>query len=317
MSKEIRIGLLVTIAVVVFFGGFQYLRGRGLFSSEKVFYTHFESVQGLQSASLVTIRGMMIGRVRAIELDEQGGIRVAMTVKDKYPIPRGTVATLYSVDLMGAKGIRLELGQSREVLENGAILPSAVEPGKIDGLTEELKPILRNIQRITLHLDTLLTGVNTIFSEDTRLRLAHAIASLDATMQNFSTVSGTLKGKSAALARTIDNAEQTTAMLAGNRANIDTTLSNLNRLSVRLKEAPIEQTVQQLQDVAGNINGLLRRIEAGDGSLGQLVNDKALYQNLSQSAAEFSRLAEDLRKHPGRYINVNVFGRRRVRTVEP
>ncbi len=317
MSKEIRIGILVTAAVVVFFAGFQYLRGKGIFSTEKVFYTHFESVQGLQSSSLVTVRGMMVGRVRAIELADDGGIRVAMAVKDKYPLPRGTVATLYSVDLMGAKGIRLELGQSRETLDDGAILPAAVEPGKLDALTEELKPILRNVQRITLHLDTLLTGVNTVFSTETRLRLAHAVASLDATMQNFSTVSGTLKGKSDALARTIDNAEKTTAMLAGNRANIDSMLTNLNRLSTRLREAPIEQTVQQLQDVAGNINGLLRRIENGDGSLGQLVNDKALYQNLSQSAAEFSRLAEDLRKHPGRYINVNVFGRRRVQPVEP
>lgn len=316
MSKEIRIGLLVTVAVVVFFAGFQYLRGKGIFSTEQVFYTHFESVQGLQSSSLITIRGMMVGRVRAIELADDGGIRVAMAVKDKYPLPRGTVATLYSVDLMGAKGIRLELGQSTETLQSGAILPAAVEPGKMDALTEELKPILRNVQRITLHLDTLLTGVNTVFSEDTRLRLAHAVASLDATMQNFSAVSGTLKSKSAALGRTIDNAEQTTAMLAANRSNIDSTLTNLNHLSSRLKDAPVAQTVQQLQDVAGNINSLLRQIENGDGSLGKLVQDKALYDNLSQSAAEFSRLAEDLRKHPGRYINVNIFGRR-AQTVLP
>lgn len=316
MSKEIRIGLLVTVALVVFFVGFQYLRGKGFLAGEKIYYTRFESVQGLQPSSLVAIRGLTVGRVRGISLEEDGSIRVGMSVKDGYPVTRGTVATLYSVDLMGAKGIRLDLGESREPLESGAELPSANEPGKIDGLSEELKPILRNVQQITLRLDTLLAGVNTVFGQDTRLRINHAVASLDATMVQFESVSRTLQSKSGALGRTIDNAEQTTAMLAGNRARIDTTLSNLSRMSGQLRDAPIGATVAELQSTAVNLNRLLRRIDAGEGSLGKLATDTALYNNLSQTSAEFARLAEDLRKHPSRYINVNIFGRR-AQTVAP
>ena len=105
-------------------------------------------------------------------------------------------------------------------------------------------------------------------------------------------------------------------MLANNRANIDATLTNLNAASVKLRNAPVEETVRELQETATNIKSLVRKMESGDGSLGRLVNDKALYENLNQSAKEFSNLAEDLRKHPSRYVNVNIFGRR-VQTVQP
>jgi phospholipid/cholesterol/gamma-HCH transport system substrate-binding protein len=316
MTKEVRIGLLVSITVLVFFVGFYYLRGASVFSSTNTYYAHFDGVQGLQPSSVVTIRGMMVGRVKKIELDGEDGVRVALTVKNQYTLPKGTVAQLYSADLMGAKAIRLELGQSRQPLEDGAILPATREPGKLDALSEELRPILQNVQHITLRLDTLLAGVNSVFDAGTRRQLDHAVASLDATLQNFASVSQNLQSKNAALGRTIDNAEKTSAMLAGNRANIDATLNNLSQFSNRLKAAPIEETVQNLQAVAGNVNGLLQKMDSGNGSLGLLINDPKLYNSLSQTAQEFSQLAEDLRKHPGRYINVNIFGRR-AQTVAP
>ncbi len=315
MSKEIRTGLLVVVSVLVFFTGFYYLKGAGLFSSQTTLYTHYPSVQGLQPSALVTIKGIRVGRVTDIRLDATGGVEVELNVENTYPVPRGTVAQLYAADLIGSKSIRLDLGTAKEPLEDGAILPGSIETGKIDAVTEELKPLLQNVRQVALQLDTALMSVNRILDDRTRRQLQNAVASLELTTQNFAAVSGTLRSKGAALGRTIDNAEKTTQMLADNRGNIDATLSNLKDASAKLKDAPVAETIEELQATAAKINSLLRRIDSGEGSLGKLVNDKVLYENLSNSAAEFSRLAEDLRKHPGRYINVNIFGRR-ARTVQ-
>ena len=316
MSKEIRTGLLVVVSVLIFFAGFYFLKGTGLFSNKTKLITHYEQVQGLQPSAMVTIKGIVVGRVTNIRLDNAGGgVEVELSVDNKYAIPRGTIAQLYAADLVGIKAIRLDLGTSKDALEDGAILPGSVEPGKIDAVTDELKPLLQNVRQVALHLDSALISVNDILDARTRTQLHNAVASLETTTQNFAAVSNTLKSKNAALGRTIDNAEKTTQMLADNRGNIDATLTNLKEASVKFKDAPIDETVRELQQTAGKINNLLRQIESGEGSLGKLVNDKVLYDNLSNSAAEFSRLAEDLRKHPGRYINVNIFGRR-ARTVQ-
>lgn len=315
MSKEIRTGLLVVVSVLIFFTGFYFLKGTSLFSSKTKLITHYEQVQGLQPSAMVTIKGIVVGRVTNIRLDNTGGVEVELSVDNKYAVPRGTIAQLYAADLVGIKAIQLDLGTSREALEDGAILPGSIEPGKIDAVADELKPLLQNVRQVALHLDSALISVNDILDERTRVQLHNAVASLESTTQNFAAVSGTLKSKNAALGRTIDNAEKTSQMLADNRSNIDATLTNLKEASAAFKEAPVAETVRELQQTAGKINSLLRQIESGEGSLGKLVNDKVLYENLSTSAAEFSRLAEDLRKHPGRYINVNIFGRR-VRTVQ-
>ncbi len=315
MSKEIRTGLLVVVSVLVFFIGFYFLKGAGLFSNQTRLITHYEQVQGLQPSAFVTIKGIRVGRVTNIQLNGEGGVQVELSIDNKYPVPRGTVAQMYSQDLVGIKAIRLDLGTAKETLKDGAILPGSIEPGKIDAVTEELKPLLQNVRQVALHLDSALISVNGILDDRMRMQLHNAVASLETTTQNFAAVSGNLKSKNAALGRTIDNAEKTTQMLADNRGNIDATLTNLKEASAKFKDAPIDETVRELQQTAGRINNLLRQIESGEGSLGKMVNDKALYDNLSNSAAEFSRLAEDLRKHPGRYINVNIFGRR-ARTVQ-
>lgn len=309
MSKEIRIGLLVVVAVLVFFAGFYYLKGSNLFSRNHKYYGYYENVQGLQPSAPVTIKGLQVGRVQNIELKGER-VQVTLEIAKRYALTKGTVAQLYASDLLGTKGIRLDPGATGEPLEEEAVLVTAVEGGMLESLSTEINPVLKNAQLIEMHLDSLLVGINNAFNPATQQRIANTIGALESSMKNFQSVSGALQSRSAALTRTIDNADHLTATLAANRENINATMANLNSVSAQLKSAPIEQTARELQETSAKINSLMQKIERGEGTLGQLANDKALYQNLNNTAAEFSRLAADLKAHPSRYVNVTLFGRR-------
>jgi phospholipid/cholesterol/gamma-HCH transport system substrate-binding protein len=309
MSKELRIGLLVTISVLVFFAGFYYLKGSNLFSSNNTYYGYYENVQGLQASAPITIKGLQVGRVKGLTLN---GNRVAVEfeVGSKYALPKGTVAQLYAADLLGTKAVKLDLGTSPEVVADNSVLPTNAESGMLDALSAEVNPLLKNAQLVALHLDSVLVSVNSVFNETTRQRLMSSVASLDATMKNFASISSALQGKNGALARTIDNAESFSNTLASNRENLNATMANMRTLSNQLKDAPIEQTARELQGTSAKLNSLMQKIEQGEGSLGMLANDKALYNNLNSTATEFSKLAADLKAHPSRYVNITIFGRR-------
>ncbi len=309
MSKELRIGLLVTISVLVFFAGFYYLKGSSLFSRNHTYYGYYDNVQGLQPSAPVTIKGLQVGRVKSIDLSGDR-VRIALEVGRKYALPKGTVAQLYSSDLLGTKAVRLDLGATGERLDDEAVLATAVEGGMLEGLSSEINPVLRNAQLIELHLDSLLVSVNSAFNAATQQRITNTVAALEGSMKNFQSISGALQSRSGALTRTIDNADRVAATLAANRQNIESTMANLNSVSAQLKAAPIEQTARDLQATSAKINALLRDINNGQGTLGLLAKDTALYKNLSSTAAEFSRLAADLKAHPRRYVNLTIFGRR-------
>lgn len=312
ISKELRIGLLVTISVLVFFAGFYFLKGSNLFSSDKIYYCFYDNVQGLQPSAAIQIRGLQVGKVEAIELNPNGkGVKVTLAIKKKYELPRGTVAQLFSGDLLGSKAIRLDLAaMGGGIVESGETLPSNIEGGMLDQISTEISPLLKSVQSVAFHTDSLLLSVNAILNENARQKLSTAVSELEGTMNHFQNVSATLDSRSAAIGRIIDNADRLAARLSANSGNIDSILNNANALTAQLKNAPIEQTVNDLQAASNQLQEVMGKINRGEGTMGAIVNDKELYQNLNTTVSELSKLAADLKAHPSRYINVTIFGRK-------
>lgn len=310
-SKEARIGLLVSISIIIFFAGFYFLKGSNLLSGEHEYFAYYDNVQGLQPSSSVLVKGMQVGRVTDIALDKNGKVKVTVSVKKSMKVPKASVAKLISADLLGTKAISLELSNSGDIAENEEVLPSALEGGIIDAVSAEITPLLQDLRHAVGTLDTLLLGVNNVLDEQARANLQASIANLDITMKNFQQLSGKLNGESAHLSSVIRNADNITANLAQNNARIENILKYTELTTEQLSKAKIEQTLTEFKSAAEDLNAIMGKINNNEGSLGLLINDKQLYNNLKTTVNTANSLMADIEAHPTRYINVTIFGRKK------
>ena len=310
LSKEVRIGILVTVSLLVFFAGFYFLKGANVFSGENEYYTFYDNVEGLQPSAAVQIKGMSVGRVSKIELNGSEKVKVTISVNKKVKLPQGTSARLAAADLLGIKVISLELGGGSGVVEDEATLPASIEGGILDNLSVEISPLIKDLRHAVNTLDTILISVSGVLNEQTQAKLASSIESLDITMKNFSEISTTINGESDQLASVIRNANSITANLASNNQAITDIINNAKATTDQLSNAPIEQTFKDLQSASNQLQGVIQKINSNQGSLGMLVNDKQLYENLTQSLKTLDLLIADVNAHPYRYINVTIFGRK-------
>lgn len=311
LSKEARIGLLVASAILIFFAGFYFLKGANIFSGEHEYYAYYDNVQGLHPSSAVQIKGLNVGRVSAIDLNGGGKVKVTLAVNKNTVIPVGTVAKLASTDLLGTKAINLELGTAKEVLEDEAVIPSAVEGGIVDALSAEITPLLQDLRHAVGTLDTVLVTVNNVLDVQARQDLRQSIGNLNTTMLHLSQLSQRLNAESGQLAAVMRNANSITSNLASNNEQITRIINNTASVSDQLSQAPVEQTLKDFQAAVSQLQGVVAKINSNEGSLGMLVNDKGLYNSLNTSLLTLNELMADIQAHPARYINVTIFGRRK------
>lgn len=310
-SKEARIGLLVASAILIFFAGFYFLKGANIFSGENEYYVYYDNVQGLQPSSPVQIKGMAVGRVSEITLNGSTKVKVTIAVDKKTTIPEGTIAKLTAVDLLGTKAISLEPGSSTNPAADESTLAGEIEGGIIDALSMEITPLLRDMRHAVGTLDSVLVSVNGVLDVQSSRNLKNAIANLDVTMSNFSQLSSRLNQESGQLQGVIRNANSITANLASNNERITRIIDNAATVTDQLSAAQIDKTMQEFQTAASNLTAVLNKVNSKEGSLGLLVNDPNMYNNLNASLTTLNSLMADVQAHPTRYINLTIFGRKK------
>lgn len=301
ISKEVRTGLLVTISLVILFAGFYFLKGVDIFSQDYTYYCNYANVDGLQASSSVEIRGLAVGHVTEIQLDEDRGVKVTIVVNKKIQLPQGTVATLVSDGLLGGKVIRLDLGAGKSLAEPRSTLATKDEGGPIDELTNQVSPLVKTLKHTVSSLDTVIAGVTAILGEDNRNGIRATIVSINKTADNLSVLSNTLNSEAGEITSIIHNANSFSGALAKNNDTISQILTNFRQTSDQLAHAPIQKTFNQLENASTQFGSIVNKINSGEGSLGQMVTNKDLYNNLNN-------LLSDLKSHPSRYINVTIFG---------
>lgn len=310
MSKEIKIGLLLLISILVFFAGFYFLKGSNIFNPENEYFAYYEDVEGLQLSSPIQVRGFAVGKVSKIELNGGGKVKVTLAIPRKTKVPVNSIAKLTSLDLLGTKGIELELGNSTVLAEEETVLASDVQGGLVDAISTEVNPLIRDVRQAVAIVDSILLTVNGILNEKARVEFQQSMTALNHTMRNFQSISDKLSARGDELAQTISNANRITGNLANNNEQIERILHNLDATTTSLKNAPIERTVNELRTAAEELKVVMQKINNGEGTIGKAVNDPQLYEELNTTLKNFGVLVDDLQKHPSRYINITVFGRK-------
>ncbi len=308
LNREFKIGFFGIIMIAALYWGVNFLKGTDLFSSTVHYYAAYDQVNGLQPSASIVIKGFKVGSVSDIAYDPQRSknVVVEFAVKSKYRIPRDTKARIFSDGIMSGKSVELELGSSTDFLHEGDTLFSEINKDFLEVAGSEFEFLKQRANDLIGEVLVTLKSINALIGENS--------SSIRATLDNMAAISGDLRSvlsdQKTNLGETMANLNALSHSLERSSGQIERIIGNTADFTDSLSKAQIPSAVAELRGAVGSLGDILGKIESGEGTLGMLVADKALYDSLVASSANLSALLEDLRKHPSRYVNISVFGRR-------
>ena len=309
VSNETKVGALTAISITLLILGFNFLKGKNLFSKAKTeIYAVFQKVDGLNISNPVTINGLQIGKI--YEMHEKNrnldGIIVTINLLKDVDIPKNSFATVSS-DLLGASSVSITLGDSKAYMQNGDTLLTQNSSGFIDGIKASLNPALNSVNGAVQSLDSLLKVVGTYFDPATKVNFHAIVANLTKSSIDLQKL---LDAQNSTLAKSLNNVNLITGNLAKNNEKITQTLDNLEKATGKFANIKIDETLASLQTTLTEFKGVVAKANSKDGSIGLLLNDPKLYRNLESTTYKLNILLDDFRTHPKRYVNVSVFGKK-------
>ncbi|MBK1441700.1 MCE family protein [Parapedobacter sp. ISTM3] len=310
IANETKVGILAVVAIAILVLGYSFLRGNDVFSRENTFYATYERVDGLTASKPILVNGYQIGRVSAMQLQADGRIKTEFKVRRDYAIPVNTVARLASTDLLGSKAIVFELGDSPEYAKDG----DKLEAGLQKNIMEQVEPIQKKAEDIVAVLDSVLSSINNTINKDFQRDFNRSINSIANSLQNLEGITGQLDGLVVSernrISRIVANVESITGNLKDNNERIGHVLANLDSITDQVAKADFAQTIVSANRAMADFQSITDRINQGEGSIGMLLNDEQLYNNLNQASKNLEELIADMKARPGRYVHFSVFGRK-------
>jgi phospholipid/cholesterol/gamma-HCH transport system substrate-binding protein len=309
ISNETKIGVLAAVAIVALIMGFNFLKGSSLFEHTKKIYAVFDNVEGLDVSNAVQINGLQIGSVTAInesDKDLRSGIVVTITVKKDVHIPSNSIGVINS-GLISSSSIIINKGDDSDYLQNGDTLKTKQKSNLFAQVQQSINPVILQLGGTLQSLDSLIQVIGSLFDPRLKNNLSAIIANMASSTASLQKM---LNVQTGALAQSLRNMNEFTANLARNNDHISKTLENTEKTSASLAAAKIPETVDALRATVSQLGSTIDKMNSSNGSLGLLLNDKKLYQNLDATARSLNTLLDDLRLHPKRYVNISVFGKK-------
>jgi len=335
MSKEVRIGLLALVAVAVSLWGIKFIQGSNILQRSDVYHVYFNEVGGIQIGTSVKISGVTVGSVSAIELNlDDRRVRLDIAMNRSVPLPKNTLAVLATTGVMGDKAIILQYdqpcngdncAQSGDTLKGQyqGLVESMVGEGGVEGYIGEFKKALLEIT------DTLN---NTLLGDDSQSPIASTARDLQSTMANMKLASSRfnslLQRTAPSMEQSLNNIGQLTQTLESQRQHIADVIANADSLSqqmvdgqldeaiVKIKSTidKLDQTMATANTTLASVSTVMDKVQKGEGSLGKLVQDEALYNNLNALSFSMDSLMVDFQDKPYRYMPLK--SRRRVKKFD-
>lgn len=294
-TKEVKIALVVIIGIIVLFFGMNFLKGLSLFSSSNTYLLSFPDAKGLGKSTAIYANGYKVGTVTAIDYDydNTNNITVEAAIDPKLRIPTGTKAVI-ETDLMGNMRVSLILAQGQtETIKPGETIQGTDEQGLMAGLAT----MMPQVQAMIPKLDSIVTSLNTLLSDP-------ALAGL---MHNMEDMSANLKKSTAELNTMMIGVNKT---LPGMMQHASNTLANTEVLTDNLAQIDVNTTMAKVNHTLDNVERLTATLNSKEGTLGLMMHDKTLYNNLNNVVSNADSLMVDLKAHPKRYVHFSVFGRK-------
>ena len=308
ITREIKAAFLVLGGIALFIYGFSFLKNSTIFKKDKIIYTIYDEVEGLVSGAKVTINGLSVGKITNIDfLPNTTRILVTMSIRDELNFSKKSKALLYETGIIGGLAVAIQpVFEDGNNIFSGDTLVSDVRPGMTELINRQIEPLAAKITNMLSSADSLFLGVSNILGNETQVNLKNTLENLSLTTNNLNKASSSL----------IKILEENKGDLKKTFNNFAETSLNLKSITDSISEAKISKTVNEFNKTINGLNSIVAIIEAGDGTIGKLVNDVDLYNNLTKASDELESLINDFKNHPKRYINFSVFGKKEKPFVE-
>jgi phospholipid/cholesterol/gamma-HCH transport system substrate-binding protein len=309
ISNETKIGVMAVVALAALILGFNFLKGSSLFQHTKKLYAIFDNVEGLETSNAVQIDGLTIGSISGInesDKDLSSGIVVTITLKKDVHIPKNSVGVINS-GLISSATIVINKGTDNDFLNDGDTLKTKKQSNLLTQVQASVNPIIVQLGGTLTSLDSLIEVVGSMFDPRLKNNFGSIVANLASSSAELQKLLNTQTGY---LATSLKNVSDFTGNLDKNNDHITQTLDNLDKTSASLAAAKLPEAVESVQSTMTELKGVVAKINSTNGSLGLLINDKRLYQNLEGTTRSLNTLLDDLRVHPKRYVNISVFGKK-------
>ena len=308
ISNETKVGALTAIAITLLILGFNFLKGKPIFEKSFKIYAVFRTVEGLSVSNAVMINGLQVGKVYKMQETDRdlSGILVTLNLNKSINIPKNSVAHI-SGSLLGNTTLDIEMGNATSLIRNGDTITTNATLGLLDQLKANLDPAMVKINASLQTLDSVLKLIGNVFDPRTQNNFQSIFANLAISTAHLNSL---LNAQTGALAQTLSNASAFTGNLKKNNDTITQIFTNLKNTTGKLAGLELQQTLTKLDAAVTELSTTLNKVNHNDGTLGLLMNDKKLYNNLNSTANSLNILLQDFRIHPRRYTGGLVFGKK-------
>ena len=306
ISKESKVGVLVAIAIAILAIGYNFMKGEDIFTSSNEYYGKYKKIEGLFKSNPVLINGYKVGSVSSVQMNNETlELTVGVIVSEYIKIPKNSIMKIVNNDMIGSKAVEIIYGDSKEVAKNGDFFTAQQDQGIAQAVSGVLTPITQSVNSVLGNMDTAIAGV------DLRGTLRDASLALRSFKETADKLNKLLDGKDAQITNILNDVEKTTSGFGGLTPKIDTILLELDKTAKDLNQIEFNQLASQINTLSEELSKTTVAINQKDGSLGMLVHDKSLYDNLDSSLSQLKSLLKDIEKYPRRYTGITERQRRK------
>ena len=302
LTKEIKAAFFVLSTILLFIFGFNYLKGSSILDKQKTIYAVYDEVDGLLVGANVMINGLSIGNVTELDfLPNSTKIIVTLKVKDKLNFSSKSTASIYETGVLGGLAISIEpLFERESIVKTGDTLMSSVRPGLTELINRQIEPLSRQLQSTITSVDSIFTGASNVLNRQTQEEIKESISvltsAINAIKNSSVIIEETLTSKNTQINNTIDNFEKIS--------------SNLSNVSDELNSFGLTSLLSNLEVSVDGISSIVDKLDSDNSTLGKLINEDEVYNNLNSSLESLNILINDIKTNPKKYVHFSVFGRK-------
>ena len=302
LSKEIKAAFFVLTTILLFIFGFNFLKGSSLLDKQKTIYAVYDEVDGLLVGANVMINGLSIGNVTELDfLPNSTKILVTLKVKDKLNFSSKSTASIYETGVLGGLAISIDpIFERQSIVKTGDTLNSNIRPGLTELINRQIEPLSRQLQSTITSVDSIFTGASNVLNRQTQEEIKESINVLTSAIKAINSssiiIEKTLTDKNAQINNTIDNFEKIS--------------SNLSEVSDELNSFGLSNLLSNLEVSVDGINSIVNKLDSDKSTIGKLINEDEVYNNLNSSIESLNSLISDIKANPKKYVHFSIFGRK-------
>lgn len=317
LSKEFKTGVVVAVGVCLLIFGIFFLKGTNLFGENREYYAVYDHIDGLAPSNPITINGFKVGQIKDIHLYPDNSRRVVIVLQifeESIKIPKGSIASIYSSDLLGSKAVEIKMTDKPMYHSVGDTLGTSTQESLSAAVRAELAPLRAKTIELIGSIDSAVMIVRSILNEDARSSLSESFKGIQRAINTFENTAIKLDTMIAAerakISSIFSNVQSIAQTMASNNDHLTNIITNFSSISDSLAAADLTTTINNTKDAMAEMEDIMSKINQGQGTMGMLVNNDSLYNSLNSSSQSLDLLVEDLRVNPHRYLHFSVFGRK-------